>query len=149
MFHDLFRYNSSLAFQHPLMFNSDSLASMSGGSMQFIHTHTQTYSRTNRNNSSPAIHRCRWKGESSQRIAVSFKCGPRTGETSLCLGWFQQEPVSTRAPTTIVQEECHMTVLLTNTLFLPNIMYRFNNIFAMSLAFNTGPKEQEIDYSVS
>lgn len=28
-------------------------------------------------------------------------------------------------------------------------MYRFNKILAMSLAFNTGPKEQEIDYLVS
>lgn len=42
-----------------------------------------------------------------------------------------------------------MTVLLTNTLFLPNIMYHFNKILAMSLTFNTGPKEQEIDYLVS
>lgn len=51
------------------MFSSDTAASMSDGK-HGVHAHTNIYSWTNWNNSSPASHRSKWKLESSQRIAL-------------------------------------------------------------------------------
>lgn len=140
--HDLFRYNTSVAFQHTFMFSSDVAASMSDGKHVVVHAHTNNYSWTNCNNSSPASHRFKWKLESSHRIAL-FSDGEQGLET-----WSDSSmPLLALASQYQASNDYHADykrriVSWIYYLFLPNMIYNLSKILSISLAFNKGPKGQ-------